>query len=149
MKTFKLVSMTDFVIAQWDKDITREDFSQRMIKYATFLKQLLKLEMFIPCDEQGNVLEIPTGWGSTYDPENPMPDELLADYMEYKEAKEKVLFEGFKFIETTAKYHLLEHDSGENYHVNNIPPFDEILEDFVNDDFKLTLTLSAIKQLGI
>ena len=52
----KLISMTDFVISLWDKDITTEDFAQTTIKYATFLKQPLKLEMFIPCDEDGNIL---------------------------------------------------------------------------------------------
>ena len=54
----KLILMTDFVFGQKErKDI---DLAQRFINsfnYANFLKQPLTLEMFIPCDENGDVLE--------------------------------------------------------------------------------------------
>ena len=58
-----LVPMTDFVLEQLNEQnsITkpmREVFNS-LEKYATFLRQPLKLEMFVPCDEEGNVLEEP------------------------------------------------------------------------------------------
>ena len=63
--------MTDFVLEQSeeapkDKNLHKtnwslefEKYSKLIIRYAEFLKQPLKLEMFIPCDENGNVLEEP------------------------------------------------------------------------------------------
>lgn len=85
--------MTDFVISQWDKDITREEFAQSMINYAQFLKQPLKIEMFVPCNE-GNVLEEPKNDFRGYN-----------DYSKrlnvFEKAKEKVLFEGFEVIKDT------------------------------------------------
>lgn len=106
----KLISMTSFVL---QRDIT--DIKQRdsIVKYATFLRQPLKLEMFVPCDEDGNVLEKPkktdyqvdvntkcSGWKYLYDSN----DKLIGyyddrkwkeDFVKYKQSKEKVLFEGF------------------------------------------------------
>ena len=100
--------MTSFVL---QRDIT--DIKQRdsIVKYANFLKQPLKLEMFVPCDEDGNVLEKPkktdyqvdinticSGWKYLYDSN----DKLIGyyddrkwkeDFVKYKQYKEKVLFE--------------------------------------------------------
>ena len=91
-----LIPMTDFVlrINEIEKEIDQFFDSWRMKQlriienYAKFLKQPLKLEMFVPCDDDGNILE--------------NPDETI-----YKEKdKEKVLFEGFKPYEDyeCAKY---------------------------------------------
>ena len=65
----KLISMTDFVLGIEQNSYTKtekyniiewqskcESFD-KIIKYANFLKQPLKLGMFVPCDENGNVLE--------------------------------------------------------------------------------------------
>ena len=43
----KLISMTDFVIQEWEKDLYTDDFAKIVKNYADFLKQPLKLEMFI------------------------------------------------------------------------------------------------------
>ena len=88
----KLISMTDYVLL--DKHAGSPINMNK--QYAHFLKQPLKLGMFIPCDEEGNVLE---------DPENTMKqgdghvyysadDE---DFKKYEQAKERVLFEGFEY----------------------------------------------------
>ena len=55
----KLISMTDFVLEQ-DKLMRNKlndpiTFTIKVTDYALFLKQPLKLEMFVPCDEDGNV----------------------------------------------------------------------------------------------
>src|SRR5665648_159369 len=57
----KLISMTDFVLEQY-LTIASDNIYLSMINcnnYAKFLKQSLELWMFIPCDEDGNVLEEP------------------------------------------------------------------------------------------
>ena len=87
--------MTDFVLEQSEK-IKKEKYGiesyyntmQVSINYANFLKHLLKLEMFVPCDENGNILEDVTGQG------------MIPYYVEkvhsFLTAKEKVLFKVFK-----------------------------------------------------
>ena len=56
----KLISMTEFVLEQEQPTyLQKEEFEDVFYKihnYANFLKQPLKLSMFIPCDEFGNVL---------------------------------------------------------------------------------------------
>ena len=97
-----LIPMSDFVL-QIDKlrpcDLGQDFSSWNLSKlitienYAKFLKQPLKLEMFVPCDENGNVLEEPQ-----MRPERNSFDEEDMDYdaqelYDYIKAKEKVLFE--------------------------------------------------------
>jgi hypothetical protein len=88
--------MTDFVLEQNNtipKDLKLLNNYKNIIKYATFLKQPLKLEMFIPCDEDGNVLEEKMIYSKE---EDCVFDS--ANFDKYQKAKEKVLFEGFKVI---------------------------------------------------
>ena len=86
----KLIPMSTFVISQWDKDISREEFAQSCIKYATFLKTPLSLGMFVPCNEDGIILSEPESIGVG----NQFYYERALD--QYDEAKEKVIFEGFE-----------------------------------------------------
>lgn len=97
-KNIKLISMTDFVLTHdrlfiLDSDLKFSDRKiikeKRITNYAKFLKQPLKLEMFIPCDEDGNVLEYPTNISISND------FNFEKALLKYVEAKEKVLFEGF------------------------------------------------------
>lgn len=98
-----LIPMTDFVLKQnytTTLDISQIDFYDKELKilstirnYAELLKQPLKLEMFVPCDEDGNVLGEPqSAWSDGIE--------------QWEKAKEKVLFEGFKPYEDyeCAKY---------------------------------------------
>lgn len=96
----KLISMTDFVLEQGEK-IKKEKYGiesyyntmQVSINYANFLKQPLKLEMFVPCDEDGDILDEP----EDYELRLPnMMTEYNDEVYRYKQAKSKVLFEGFK-----------------------------------------------------
>ena len=52
----KLISMTDFVL-YCSKNVGHPRTINSIISYAEFLKQPLKLEMFVACDENGNILE--------------------------------------------------------------------------------------------
>lgn len=93
MENNKLISMTDFVLNEKDNfPISVHEFADRVCSYATFLKQPLTLSMFVPTDEEGNVLE------------EPIEDDLCSSFFEkqksfheekeYSEAKSKVLFKG-------------------------------------------------------
>lgn len=92
----KLIPMTDFVLERSKQsiiDLTFEESIKKTIKilkeifeYAKFLKQPLKLEMFVPCDEDGNILEEP----------DCNLDIRVSEMKEYQKAKEKVIFEGFE-----------------------------------------------------
>lgn len=121
----KLISMTDFVLDQ-EKVIPSELntnpmsdcdrlFVRRVIGYGRFLKQPLKLEMFVPCDDKGNVLE------------NPI---CQVELEQYRKAKEKVLFEGFECIKECDDYLCLTHENITIYY--NIEEQIFILDD--NDD---------------
>ena len=81
----KLIPMTDYVIEQIHK---RESIGQcwlSVTKYAQFLKQPIKLEMFLPCDKDGNILQEPTDQYNT-------PQYYEAEMFEYQNAQEKVIF---------------------------------------------------------
>lgn len=83
----KLLSTTDYVLNEYQDHIFRagsqcHEFMKDVTDYAEFLKQPLKLGMFIPCDEQGNVLEEPI--------ETIGGVEKYAE--QYQQAKDKVLF---------------------------------------------------------
>lgn len=101
MKT--LISMTDFVLqivqtSNVNEAICWEQTEERLQKiyhYGLFLKQPLTLGMFVPCDKHGSVLK-----GK---PLSPAPDSEWIRWeneeFEFYEAKEKVLFEGFHYVE--------------------------------------------------
>lgn len=93
----KLVSMVDYVL-QTDrpnlKDIT--DWV-KIKKYAKFLKQPLKLEMFVPCDDEGNVLEnkscpVNCDQGDFHEDGKCFENGCVQKARGYEKAQEKVLF---------------------------------------------------------
>lgn len=106
----KLMSMTDFVLEQTElykeDKLSVFDFALRVKKYAQFLKQPLKLEMFIPCDEDGSILSEPK-CNHSFD----IHGEVVLHHegcniKDWNKSKEKVLFEGFNDIEAI-NYHIL------------------------------------------
>lgn len=91
----KLISMTDFVLqenkgGQQINSITSQLHQElrRIKKYANFLKQPLKLEMFVPCDVDGNPFNRKEILGQVMDGTN--------SWSEYEQAEERVLFEDFE-----------------------------------------------------
>ena len=97
----KLISMTDFVFSQNTQNTSARRLSE-IIGYATFLKQPLTLEMFVPCDEDGNVLEKPSKdmWDKFINSEFGSFDESYTYCFHYQEAESKVIFKGFVFTES-------------------------------------------------
>jgi hypothetical protein len=122
----KLISMVDFVLEQSKIHICgkngRINFSNKVIKYATFLKQPLKLGMFVPCDEIDESLN--------YGEIKQSVIEGTETWDIWENAKDRVLFDGFD--EHQAKL------TCELYYT---------IEDLIN--FNLTLTASAIKQFEL
>lgn len=104
MENNKLVSMTEFVLNEYSKlknnqtDDSTLEFTDNVVNYANFLNKPLTLGMFIPVDENGNVLSEPVK-PHTYASEN--TDEYIKHYNSqvnaYKFTKERVLFEGFEW----------------------------------------------------
>ena len=103
----KLKSMTDFVLNEYNERMDTpyndgalvESDAYKWVRYAKFLKQALKLEMFVPCDDEGNVLEEPYKYMDiqTIGSMNSFATEQeCSDSEAFHKAKEKVLFEGFE-----------------------------------------------------
>lgn len=92
-----LISMTDFALEQGETSTIDTDQGDwycmelekldKIREYAKFLKQKLELWMFVPCDENGNVLEVVPYYADGIEKVN-----------EYKKAKGKVIFDGFDII---------------------------------------------------
>ena len=87
-----LIPMTDFVnnVGNMENYPSHENALAWILNYATFLKQPLKLEMFVPCDEDGDILEEPTNYETRL---LNMMTEYNDEVYTYNKAKEKVLFE--------------------------------------------------------
>ena len=95
-----LIPMTDFVLEQLNEQNSRtkpmREVFNSLEKYAKFLKQPLKLEMFVPCDEDGDILEEPKNYEQRL---LNMMTEYNDEVYRYKQAKENVLFDGFELKE--------------------------------------------------
>jgi hypothetical protein len=103
--------MTDFVVEALDfkksmyyeYNVNDNDKALSKIEnYSKFLKQPLTLGMFVPCDLYGNVVEEKSIFNTT-------DEDYIFDsesFDKYKQAKERVLFYGFKEIEDRDKTYL-------------------------------------------
>lgn len=94
-----LIPMTDFVnnVGNIENYPSHENALSWIYNYATFLKQPLKLEMFVPCDDEGNILEEPKIEEEDVDEHT---TQIFAQYQyDLDKSKEKVLFEGFKIYD--------------------------------------------------
>ena len=161
----KLISMTSFVleiekssytqtekyrIIEWENKCQAFD---KIINYAKFVKQPLKLEMFVPCDEEGDILEVPTNYEMRL---LNMMTEYNDEVYTYYQAKAKVLFEGFelvRFIDKENPCYVV--SNGENevtfhiglYNFSKGVKFAKTIEDLIH--IQPILTESAIKQIGL
>lgn len=103
MKT--LISMKDFVLEQ-EKEFDRanvgfKEFTNKVCNYAKFLNKPLKIEMFVPCSVDGEVLEKPDGFDFFLKNKYQSYD-IRTGYKldEYLKATEKTLFiwqDGFDY----------------------------------------------------
>jgi len=94
----KLISMTDFVIEKefgyGNEVISSEQFTKLICNYVNFLKQPLEIWMFVPCKLVNGVWVV-----LVEKPLSPKTDENWNKWIEYQQAKDRVLFKGFTFQE--------------------------------------------------
>ena len=142
----KVTSMVDYILQIDEIEPKAVNFSSitdirnyqlnsysKIVKYAEFLKQPLELRMFVPCDENGNVLEEPSGYKAfLIDRCDCKKCMVHRDaIIQYQQAKERCLFVYNEVFDGFRKSDM------ENSNI----------EDLLSDDFKYTLTPNAIKQL--
>ena len=137
-----------YKIIEWENKCQGFD---KIINYAKFLKQPLKLEMFVPCDEDGDILEEPEDY------EQRLPN-MMTEYNDeiyrYEQSKEKVLFEGFelvRFIDKENPCYVVSNGKNEVtfhiglYNFSKGVKFAKTIEDLIH--IQPILTESAIKQI--
>ena len=146
----KLISMADFVLELGKTnqiDLSNEAFIDVFLNYANFLKQPLTLGMFVPCDDDGNVLEEPDRWDDYVKaPESFDGNKEWYNLYAYEQAKERVLFEGFSLQYQSSYTIVVDNEKHEvKFRIRDTQIF--TIETLVNKD--LTLTSSALKQIGL
>lgn len=146
----KLISMTEFVLQQGlQSTLMMEKGMLLCNNYANFLNQPLKLGMFIPCDENDNVLEEPKRWKDYLEyPESFDGNKEWEELYTYQEAKERVLFDTL-FEEDDSYYFRNQHGTGVVEYNPKTKRFYYGLN-FIQDlcSYDLTLTQTALKQIG-
>ena len=144
MEAIYLQSMTDFVLKvvqtpNINEAICWEQTERRLNKiyqYSLFLKQHLKLEMFVPC-YYGN------GFPIAYTKDTLLNSMELLN--EFEEAKERVLFKGFEHYLFRQADNIKHNKSRKCFSFPNYNGV--IIEDLIS--LEVELTESAIKQIGL
>ena len=122
----KLIPMTDFVLQETGKlSYTNEELFNSFTvirKYAALLKLPIKLEMFVPCDERGNVLNVPNDYDFYINRQKNDSGWLLGcDVIEYQQAKERCLFEDF-YVKKDDDGHLCLFHKNSEWYIAKIEP---------------------------
>lgn len=146
-----LIPMIDFVLEQRkNRNQTVPECLNSIFGYADFLKQPLKLEMFVPCDEYGNVLESPYLEG-VFHSHSKLPVKLSRvtdkDVEKYEKAKEKVLFDvNFRLIRNRTHYFIIEDSNGVYLRTLKFKTLNTI-ESVLRFSVEVKLTQSAMKNI--
>jgi len=109
-----LISTTKYIISLWDKDMTREDFAQSSIRYATFLERTIQKSDCVPCelvDGAYVVLQKPKQFSDyllTNEEYGKLKRVHCNEWREacerYKQELSKVTFEGFEYKHGLIRY---------------------------------------------
>lgn len=142
MERYYLMSSKDFGKTLNNKN--DRDYRFFRDNYDNFLEQPLKLEMFVPCDEEGDILEEPANYEKRL---LNMMTEYNDEVYTYYQAKVKVLFEGIKFRTNGGVNFLTIKEDTFAFHDFNIKFKNLTVEYLVQYD--LELTENAVKQIGI
>lgn len=135
----ELISMTDYVLSEHEKPYNSIEFLSKVTKYAKFLKRPLELGMFVPCKD-GVVLEEPRILKTLLN--HPVGTNKEVD--EWREAKDRVLFEGFEYLHAKKReWCRIRHGNGFISGLNFLKHTS--IEYFVGRN--VTLTPKAIEQL--
>jgi len=155
-----LVPMSDFVVRE--TNVYNDSFTGHTIysllkdfkkknSYADLLHQGLKLNMFVPCDEEGNAMEnkSPHHKDFTIGAKNTgeINDNMLAYKKKQQKAKETVLFFGYSVIERANGYtKVIRHDEEKQIYIHESGSFTwsiggstlKTVEDLTKRGLKLT-----------
>ena len=138
----ELKSMSDFVLSR----SINAPFVQRFTEcenYANFLKQPLILSMFVPCGNNGEVLEEPSNY-KEWNKKECAWWENYTECLEYQQAKKRCLFEGFELITEYDDYWSFKYKDEEEpsgiFKTTNVEYLQKVFD-------KITLTQSAINQI--
>lgn len=147
MEAIYLQSMTDFITWVDEKRNGNGGHYDIIIRYKNFLKQPLKLEMFVPCDENGNVLEEPKRWNDYLQfPDSFDGNKEWGELYNYELAIERILFKGLYWERNC----VIGNMPDEMIYVDEEFCQDMTIEDFFNTIIsKIELTETAIKQIGL
>lgn len=142
MKTHRLISMTDFVLENAKQPYVEGTKYIDLVNYAKFLKQPLKLEMFVPCDEEGNII-------SKFYSEKENTKNLTFSQLsnQYQIAETKVLFEGIEFRTNGGVNFLTIKEDTFAFFDFNVKFKDLTIEYLIQ--YNLQLTENALKQIGL
>lgn len=142
MERYYLMSSKDFGKTLNNKN--DRDYRFFRDNYDNFLEQPLNIGMFVPCDEDGDILEEPTDYEQRL---HNMMTEYNDEVYRYKQAKEKVLFEGIEFERIGGVNFLKINEDTFAFH-----DFDKKFKDLTIEflvQYNLQLTEYAIKQIGL
>ena len=148
-----LISMTDFVL-EFGKESNRCNYEQAYDKistYANFLKQALELWMFVPCDEEGRILEEKSFFASK-DKDYIFESDT---FDKYQQAKERCLFEGFFNTTESPQYKMyIQNGMQAVFYIarksNTLKNIfgTRTIEDLIKEN-PVYLTKTALKQIGL
>lgn len=154
----KLIPMTTFVIEYYSNEGYADlQILSLMKNYANFLKQSLTLGMFVPVDEQGNVLKEPknyASWKSLEHNDGKRTDVSgFEEYAAYQKAEQNCMFEGFKVdyngyskVRITASY---DPSIELSFNRNDLLPSGYIDVESLTVFDDIYLTAGALKVIGI
>lgn len=157
----KLQKMTDFVLNTLNPENFGSSDVRKVINYAKFLQQPLTLGMFVACDEDGNVLEMPKCFGKGGGWNCACSDALMQlctdKTTQYRKAKEKVLFINANYRVTDGKVHKITigdlrlFEKAESVANKWVLPNHKLktIEDLLQSEHEIDLTESALKQIEI
>ena len=152
MEAIKLQSMTDFVLHFDTCKVFPKEMYFKIKKYANFLKQPLQLGFFVPCDENGNVLEEPKRWNDYLQfPDSFDGNKEWGELYNYELAIERLLFKGFEYVNFINDGKLLPyHRLIKNDEYFNVRFLDRNIEDLLTEfEYGIELASTAIKQIGL
>ena len=133
----ELPTLSEFVIAVGITHVDSPINEQDIYDYNDFIRQPITKGMFVPCDEEGNVLDHIECSADCVYLESPCQCNLekLKKLKQYQQAKERVLFEGW---EITVDVH--EEWWGEDKQGNCIKSYNhKTIEQAINNGIKLIL----------
>jgi len=154
----RLISHSDYEDLIDLPSVSDIEFRIKSRNHRAFLKQPLSIEMFVPCDENGNVLDEPDFMSGNYD-DNGYGDfdkyQYKKDLKEHQQAKENCLFEEFEckkeiFIHNTEHFFIELNGIKVFWNFNNkweLRKKFNTIEDLVK--YKPKLTATALKQIGL